>query len=156
MVHIKEPLLLIDKSSLCGLHHPENSGDVVRGAEIHVEVHHDEEERGRRATKRADGRIRSHYVSDFDLLRTIWSNIMCSPDICFPVVVAVGARYSSVARAFAHGAMGRRIDPSWGGPIELFIVPASAPRLVLQMLWYVLSCLWYGAYKRTLAANRKE
>ena len=31
---------------------------------------------------------------------------------------------------FAHGAMGRRIDPSWGGPIELFLVPASAPRLV--------------------------
>ena len=27
-------------------------------------------------------------------------------------------------------AMGRRIDPSWGGPIELFLVPASAPRLV--------------------------
>ena len=25
-------------------------------------------------------------------------------------------------RAFAHGAMGRRIDPSWGGPIELFLV----------------------------------
>ena len=25
---------------------------------------------------------------------------------------------------------GRRIDPSWGGPIELFLVPASAPRLV--------------------------
>ena len=22
-------------------------------------------------------------------------------------------------QAFAHGAMGRRIDPSWGGPIEL-------------------------------------
>ena len=32
--------------------------------------------------------------------------------------------------AFAHGAMGRQIDPSWGGPIELFLVPASAPRLV--------------------------
>ena len=31
-----------------------------------------------------------------------------------------GARCSSVVRAFAHGAMGRRIDPSWGGgPIEL-------------------------------------
>ena len=29
-----------------------------------------------------------------------------------------------------HGAMGRRIDPSWGGPIELFLVPASAPQLV--------------------------
>ena len=26
--------------------------------------------------------------------------------------------------------MGRRIDPSWGGPIELFLVPVSAPRLV--------------------------
>ena len=24
----------------------------------------------------------------------------------------------------------RRIDPSWGGPIELFLVPASAPRMV--------------------------
>ena len=35
-----------------------------------------------------------------------------------------------LVRAFVHGAMGRRIDPSWGGPIELFLVPASAPRLV--------------------------
>ena len=42
----------------------------------------------------------------------------------------IGARCSSVVRAFAHGAMGRWIDPSWGGPIELFLVPASAPRLV--------------------------
>ena len=41
-----------------------------------------------------------------------------------------GARCSYVVRAFAHGAMHRRIDPSWGGPIELFLVPASAPRLV--------------------------
>ena len=56
-----------------------------------------------------------------------------------------------MVRAFAHGAMGRRIDPLWGGAIELFLVPASAPRLV-----YVLSCLWDGAYKRTLAVNRKE
>ena len=31
---------------------------------------------------------------------------------------------------FAHGAMGHRIDPSWVGPIQLFFVPASAPRLV--------------------------
>ena len=35
-----------------------------------------------------------------------------------------GARCSSVVRAFAHGAMGRRIDPSWGGHIELFLIPA--------------------------------
>ena len=31
-----------------------------------------------------------------------------------------------MVRAFARGAMGRRIDPSWGEPIELFLVPASA------------------------------
>ena len=42
------------------------------------------------------------------------------------------------------------------GYIELFLVPASALRLVYQRPWYVLSCLWDGAYKRTLAANRKE
>ena len=45
-------------------------------------------------------------------------------------VCGPGARCSSVVRAFAHGAMGRRIDPSWGGPIELFLVSASASRLV--------------------------
>ena len=41
-----------------------------------------------------------------------------------------GARCSSVVRAFAHGAMGHRINPSWSGPIELFLVPTSAPQLV--------------------------
>ena len=41
-----------------------------------------------------------------------------------------GARCSSVVRAFAHGVMGHRIDPSWCGPIELFLVPASVRRLV--------------------------
>ena len=61
-----------------------------------------------------------------------------------------------MVRAFAHGAMGRRIDPSWGGPIELFFVPASVPRLVYQKPWDVLSCPRVGAYKGTLAANRKE
>ena len=30
-------------------------------------------------------------------------------------------------KAYARGAMGRRFDPSWGGSIELFLVPASAP-----------------------------
>ena len=33
-----------------------------------------------------------------------------------------------MVRAFAHCAMGHRIDPSWAGPIELFLVPVSAPR----------------------------
>ena len=43
------------------------------------------------------------------------------------VFVTRGARCSSVVRAFAHGATGRQIDPSWGEPIELFLVPSSAP-----------------------------
>ena len=44
-----------------------------------------------------------------------------------------GARCSSVVRAFARGTMGRRVDLScW--------------------TWYVLSCLWDDACKRTLAA----
>ena len=46
------------------------------------------------------------------------------------VLYVCGARYSSMVRAFAHGAVGRQIDPSCGGPIELFLIPASAPRLV--------------------------
>ena len=54
---------------------------------------------------------------DFNLSGTIFQNLE-------------GARCSSVVRVFAHGAMGHRIDPSCGGPIELFLVPASAPRLV--------------------------
>ena len=48
---------------------------------------------------------------------------------CLSVCI-VGARCSSMVRAFAHGAMGRRFDPSWSEPIELFLVPASAPQLV--------------------------
>ena len=42
----------------------------------------------------------------------------------------LGATCSSMVGASAHGAMGRWIDPSWGGPIDRFLVPASAPRLV--------------------------
>ena len=70
----------------------------------------------------------------------LWQNGISSPEgeaglqgticILFSKAKLQGARCSSVVRAFAHGAMGRQIDPSWGGPIELFLVPASAPRLV--------------------------
>ena len=45
-------------------------------------------------------------------------------------VYSWGARCSSAVRAFAHGVMGHRIDPSWGGPIKLFLVPAGAPQLL--------------------------
>ena len=34
------------------------------------------------------------------------------------VVIVFGVRCSSVVRAFAHGAMGHWIDPSWGASIE--------------------------------------
>ena len=63
-----------------------------------------------------------------------------------------------------------------GEPIELFLIPASAPCSAqagnnalmgylpqgfitdfgFQRPWYVLSCLWGGAYKRTLDAKWKE
>ena len=41
--------------------------------------------------------------------------------------IVIDLKRGSVVRAFAHGVMGRSIDPSWSGPIELFLVPASAP-----------------------------
>ena len=57
-----------------------------------------------------------------------------------------GARCSSVVRAFAHVAVGRRIDPSWGGPIELFLVPASAPLHVKEVrkkkVCYLVVCIY--------------
>ena len=56
------------------------------------------------------------------------TNMMTGDDtlphyLCIKVCVFVygGARCSSVVRAFTHGVMGRRIDPSWGEPIELFL-----------------------------------
>ena len=49
------------------------------------------------------------------ILNTVLNNL-------FQLRMGRGARCSSVVRAFAHGAMGHRIDPSWGGPIELFLV----------------------------------
>ena len=58
-----------------------------------------------------------------------------------------------MVRAFTHGAMGRRIDPSWGGPIDIFLVPASAPMtgVTKGRGMYYPAC----ACKRTLAVNHK-
>ena len=61
-----------------------------------------------------------------------------------------------MVRAFAHGAMGRRFDPPWGGPIELFLIQLVLYDWCNKRPWYVLSCLWDDTYKRTLAANRKQ
>ena len=55
----------------------------------------------------------------------------------------LGARCSSVVRVFAHSAMGRLIDPSCSEPIELFLVPASDPRLVTKaVVCAILSVGW--------------
>ena len=53
-----------------------------------------------------------------------------STSVCMYVSFVEGARCSSVVRAFGYVAKGRWIHPLWGGPIELFLVPASIPRLV--------------------------
>ena len=52
------------------------------------------------------------------------------PVYTIPHIKYLGATYSFVVIAFAYGAIGHRIGPRWGGRIELFLVPASAPRLV--------------------------
>ena len=49
-----------------------------------------------------------------------------------------GAICSSAVRAFAHGAMGHQIDPSWGGPIELFLVAATTG-VTKAMVYVILS-----------------
>ena len=55
---------------------------------------------------------------------------------------------SSVVRAFAHGAM------EWTHWAISHSSQCSTTGVTNP--WYVLSCLWDGAYKRTLALNRKE
>ena len=69
-----------------------------------------------------------------------------------------GAGRSSVDSVPAFEAVGRRIDPSQWTQLQfgLFSVPTSSPQLVYQRPWYVLFCLWKSAYKRSLAAYRKE
>ena len=63
------------------------------------------------------------------------------------------ARCSSVVERL--GLMGRRIDPSlWTHWAISHYIQCSTTGI--KRPWYVLSCLWDGAYKRTIAANEKE
>ena len=48
--------------------------------------------------------------------------------------------------------MGRRIDPSWSGPIKLFLVPASVPTGVHNN-GHELPYLWDGADKRFITGR---
>ena len=94
-MHLKEPLLLIGKSSPCG-------------------------------------------SSGFPLSLSVWSFTICltpynrKQNVLSASLNKKCPHFSRLMMSLdgAHGAMGRWIDPSWGGPIELFLVPASAPRLV--------------------------
>ena len=48
----------------------------------------------------------------------------------------------------AHGAVGHWINHSWSNHGAISRTVFSAPPLVQQRLWYVLSCLRDGACKR--------
>ena len=59
-------------------------------------------------------------------------NLTCAGYVILPETSSIYLTTALIiirGRVFANGAMGRRIDPSWGGPTELFLVPASAPQL---------------------------
>ena len=82
-----------------------------------------------------------------------WVTQLCNVSI---TLLNGGARCSSVIRAFAHGAMGRRIDPSWGRPIELFLVPASALHWCNKGCGMCYPVCGVVHIKKNLAVNRKE
>ena len=65
--------------------------------------------------------------------------------------LSYGAMGRWIDSSLSYGAMGRWIDSSLS-----YFIPVGVPRPVQQKLWYVLCCLWDGAYKRTLVANQKE
>ena len=64
-----------------------------------------------------------------------------------------GTRCSSVQRAFAHGAMDRRIDPSWWTHWDISCYSQCSTTVTKAVV-----CVICGGdvYKRTLAVNRKE
>ena len=69
---------------------------------------------------------------------------MCSqpkkPSGSVKELILNGARCSNVVESLLMVQWVVGLIPS-GVPIELFLVPASAARLVYQKSWYVLSCM---------------
>ena len=63
----------------------------------------------------------------------------------------IGETCSSVVRVFAHDVMDLWIDPSW-----CYFLFQPVLHDWCNKGRGVLSCLWDGAYKRTLAVNQKE
>ena len=70
------------------------------------------------------------------------------------VLLFLEAGCSSVDSVPTFEAVGRRIDPPQWTQLQfgIFSVPTSGPQLVYQRPF----CLWKSAYKRSLAAYRKE
>ena len=113
IMHIKEPLLLIGKSSPCG-------------------------------------------GSRFPLSLSEWSFTICMT----PYNRKYNVLSASLNKTFPSVLLsnnGSSNQVTWlilhSRPIELPLIPASAPQLVYQRPWYVLLCLCDSAYKRFLAAN---
>ena len=67
-----------------------------------------------------------------------------------------GARCSSFVRVFANGAMGPSDRSFMVDPLNYFSFQPVLHDWCKKRPWYVLSCLWDGAYKRTLACNQKK
>ena len=68
----------------------------------------------------------------------------------------LGAGCSSVVksvRSWCDGSSDRSLTVN---QLRYFLFQPVLHHWCNKKLWYVLSCLWDGAYKRTLAVNRKE
>ena len=51
------------------------------------------------------------------------------------VMMNLGVRCSSMARAFAHGAMGHRIDPSWWTHSAIFRSSRCTQNILFMVIW---------------------
>ena len=82
-----------------------------------------------------------HYVKNTLIIirRYVSNDCRINPSITSNRSVVLGARCSSVVRMFAHGAMGRRIDPSWGGGHALKIYDIYKCIAKCLPVWYPLS-----------------
>ena len=86
--------------------------------------------------------LRVCYARQAGVVDLIKTRSTCSPCIS-------GARCSSVLRAFAHCAMGRRIDPSWRTHW------AISRSIQCPTTGVTKAVVWDDTYIRILAANRK-
>ena len=64
--------------------------------------------------------------------------------------IHVGARCNSVVRAFTHGAMGRRIDPSWAISRSSQCSTTGVTKVVVCIILCLMTHI-----KKKIAANRK-